>query len=115
MDIEKLEPLKTIINLTTDKKLTILFFLNESLQSKLKDYDLIDDTYYLNDYVSVIKKNNLENQYNGKIICVNDTEITIKNNQYNITIDSNLYYIFVKRNLSKNNDRQFYKSLLEKL
>ena len=56
MDIEKLEPLKTIINLTTDKKLTILFFLNESLQSKLKDYDLIDDTYYLNDYVSVIKK-----------------------------------------------------------
>ena len=69
--------------------------------------------FYLNDNVSVIK-NNLENQYNGKIICVNDN-VTIKNNQYNITIDSNLYYIFVKRNLSKNNDRQFYKSLLEKL
>ena len=115
MDIEKIEPLKTIINLTTDKKLTILFFLNESLQCKLKDYDLVDDTFYLNDYISVIKKNNLENYYNGKIICVNDNEITLKNNQHNITINTDLYYVFVKRNLSKNNDRQFYKSLLEKL
>ena len=32
MDINQLEPLKTIIDLTTDKKLTILYFLNETLQ-----------------------------------------------------------------------------------
>ena len=37
MDIQHLEPLKTIINLTTDKKLTIIFFLNDNLQCKLKD------------------------------------------------------------------------------
>ena len=115
MDIQRLEPLKTIIDLTTDKKLTILFFLNDSLQNKLKDYELIEDTYYLNDYVCIIQKNNLENICNGKIINVNDNEITIKNNQHNITITNDLYYVFVKRNLSKNNDRQFYKSLLEKL
>ena len=115
MDIQHLEPLKTIIDLTTDKKLTILFFLNDNLQCKLRDYELIDDTFYLNDFVCIVKKNNLENIYNGKIISVNDNEITIKNNQHNITIDTDLYYVFVKRNLSKNNDRQFYKSLLEKL
>ena len=115
MDIQHLEPLKTIINLTTDKKLTIIFFLNDNLQCKLKEYELIDDNFYLNDFVCIIKKNNLENIYNGKIISVNDNEITIKNNQHNITIDTDLYYVFVKRNLSKNNDRQFYKSLLEKL
>ena len=115
MDIQHLEPLKTIINLTTDKKLTIIFLLNDNLQCKLKEYELIDDNFYLNDFVCIIKKNNLENIYNGKIISVNDNEITIKNNQHNITIDTDLYYVFVKRNLSKNNDRQFYKSLLEKL
>lgn len=115
MDIQHLEPLKTIIDLTTDKKLTILFFLNDNLQCKLKEYELIDDTFYLNDFVCIVKKNNLENNYNGKIISVNDNEITIKNNQHNIIIDTDLYYVFVKRNLSKNNDRQFYKSLLEKL
>lgn len=115
MDIQHLEPLKTIIDLTTDKKLTILFFLNDNLQCKLKEYELIDDTFYLNDFVCIVKKNNLENIYNGKIISVIDNEITIKNNQHNITIDTDLYYVFVKRNLSKNNDRQFYKSLLEKL
>jgi len=115
MDIQHLEPLKTIINLTTDKKLTIIFFLNDNLQCKLKDYELIDDTFYLNDSVCIVKKNNLENIYNGKIISVNDNEITIKKNQHNIIINTELYYVFVKRNLSKNNDRQFYKSLLEKL
>jgi len=115
MDINLLEPLKTIIDLTTDKKLTILFFLNDNLQCKLKEYELIEDTFYLNDFVCIVKKNNLENIYNGKIISVNDNEITIKNNQHNIIIDTDLYYVFVKRNLSKNNDRQFYKSLLEKL
>ena len=117
MDIQKLEPLKTIINITTDKKLTILFFLSNELQEKLKDYELIDEKFYLNDFICLIKKNNLENIYNGKIICTNENnnEITIKKNSHNITLNTDLYYVFVKRNLSKNNDRQFYKSLLEKL
>ena len=117
MDIQKFEPLKTIINVTTDKKLTILFFLSNELQTKLKNYELIYDKFYLNDHISLIKKNNLENIYNGKIICTNENnkEITIKKNSHNITLNTDLYYVFVKRNLSKNNDRQFYKSLLEKL
>ena len=85
------------------------------IQNKLKDYELVDDTFYLNDFVCLIKKNSLENTCNGKIISVNGNEITIRNNQHNITLDSKLYYVFIKRNLSKNNDRQFYKSLLEKL
>jgi len=114
MDILYFEPLKTIINLTTDKKETILYFLSDKLNEKLEDYDLVDNNFYLNDYLVCIKKNNLENEYSGKIMCIDDL-ITLKVNNYNVTINPNIYYTFVKQNTSKKNDRQFYKSLLEKL
>ena len=48
MDIE---PLKTIIDLTTDKKDTILYFLSNKLKFLLEDYELIDDEFYLNDNI----------------------------------------------------------------
>jgi hypothetical protein len=114
MDIE---PLKTIIDLTTDKKDTILYFLSNKLKLLLEDYELIDDEFYLNDKIVCIKKNNLSKDCYGKINCIDEysDRITVKKNNYNITIDPDKYYIFVKPVKSKNNDRQFYKSLLEKL
>lgn len=118
MDIINIEPLKTIIDLTTDKRETIMFFLSTKLKILLEDYELVDDNdFYLNDYIVLIKRNNLTNEYKGKIICINESlnKITIKNNNYNVTIDPEKYYIFIKPNTSKNNDRQFFKSLLEKL
>jgi len=113
--MEEYEPLKSLIDLTTNKKNTILYFLSDKLKIKLKEYELCDGEFYLNDYVVGIKKNNLDKDFIGKIISIDDNEITIKVNQYNITIDPNIYYMFIKKNTSKKNDRQFYKSLLEKL
>ena len=113
--MEEYEPLKSLIDLTTNKKNTILYFLSDKLKIKLKEYELCDDGFYLNDYVVGIKKNNLDKDFIGKIVCIDNNEITIKVNQYNVTINPNIYYMFIKKNTSKNNDRQFYKSLLEKL
>ena len=118
MDIKYFEPLKTIIDLTTDKRETIRFFLSPKQKTLLKDYELIEDNnFYLNDYIVLVKRNNLETEYKGKVICVDDDEnhLTIKNNNYNVTIDPDVYYIFIKPNTSKKNDRQFFESLLKKL
>ena len=114
MDIE---PLKTIIDLTTDKKSTICFFLSNKLKGLLEDYELEENNFYLNDSIQCIKKNNLQNDVHGKIKSIDEysDRITVKKNNYNITIDPNQYYIFIKPVTTKNNDRQFYKSLLEKL
>ena len=63
MDIINIEPLKTIIDLTTDKKETIMFFLSTKLKILLEDYELVDDNnFYLNDYIVLIKRNNLTNE-----------------------------------------------------
>jgi len=114
MDIE---PLHTIIDLTTDKKSTILFFLSNALKALLQDYELEEDNFYLNDTIQCIKKNNLSNDIHGRIKSIDEysDKITLKKNNYNVTINTNEYYIFIKPVTSKNNDRQFYKSLLEKL
>ena len=112
--MEDYEPLKSLIDLTTNKKNTIMYFLSDKLKKNLQNYELFEGEFYLNDYVTGIKKCNLEKDFIGKIVCV-DNNITVKVNQNNITINPSLYYIFVKKNTSKNNDRQFYKSLLEKL
>ena len=88
MDIE---PLQTIIDLTTDKKSTIFFFLPKKLTVLLEDYELEEKDFYLNDNIQCIKKNNLHNDVYGKIKSIDEysDRITIKKNNYNITIDPN--------------------------
>jgi hypothetical protein len=111
-----IEPLKEIINITTNKKNTILYFLSDELKNLLNDYELIKtNEFYLNDKIICIKKNNLKKEYNGKIICFDNDIITIKQNNIHITFNYIDYYIFFKKNISLKNDRQFFESLLEKL
>jgi hypothetical protein len=110
-----IEPLKTLINLTSDAKKSIIFFIDTDLKHKIKDYDYEDNNFYLNDNIICINKKNLNNDYNGKINSITEYTITLKVYKYNITINKSSYYIFVKKNTSKNNERQFFKSLLEKL
>ena len=95
--MEDYEPLKSLIDLTTNKKNTILYFLSDKLKIKLKEYELCDGEFYLNDYVVGIKKNNLDKDFIGKIVCIDDNDITIKVNHYNVTINPNIYYIFIKK------------------
>ena len=110
-----IEPLKTLIDITSDTKKSIIFFLDDDLKYKLQDYVYEDNKFYINDNIICINKNNLNNDYNGKINSVSKYNITLKVYKYNITINISSYYIFVKKNTSKNNTRQFYKSSLEKL
>ena len=70
--MEDYEPLKSLIDLTTNKKNTILYFLSDTLKNKLKEYELCNDEFYLNDYVVGIKKNNLDKDFIGKIISIDD-------------------------------------------
>ena len=89
---------------------------NECCINHIERYFRIEDKkFYINDNIICINKNNLNNDYNGKINRVSKGKITLKVYKYNITINIFSYYIFVKKNTSKNNTRQFYKSLLEKL
>lgn len=114
MDIKYFEPLKTIIDLTIDKKETILFFLKPQMKNKLLNYDLITDKkFYINDNIFCIKKNNLKNEYNGKIKNIIKDKLCVKVNNYYVSINPDHYYIFVKPDTSKKNDRQFFESLLK--
>ena len=109
----KIELLKGIINLFDDKKNTILYFIDDS--SKLKDFDLEDINFYLNDKIYIIKKNNLELSKLGKIIHIDD-KIGIKYPSNKIIyINPDDYYIFVRCNKCINTKRDFLKTLLDQL
>lgn len=111
-----IEPLKEIIRLTTNKKNTILYFLSDELKNKLQDYELVEnDDFYLNDKIMCIKKNNLQKEYYGKIICIDKNILTVKQNNVFLSFNYNDYYVFFKKMKSLKNDRQFFESLLEKL
>ena len=115
-DLQLFEPLKSIIDVTSDKKNTILYFLSLDLKKKLTEYNLCEDNdFYLNDFIICIKKNNLKNDFTGKITEICKNKLCLKVNNYNVKINPNHYYIFIKPNTSKKNDRHFFESLLKVL
>tara|TARA_B100000035_G_C20996798_1_gene552911 strand:- start:141 stop:482 length:342 start_codon:yes stop_codon:yes gene_type:complete len=111
-----IEPLKEILDISEDKKNTILFFINDkNLSQKLKNYEF-QHKHYLNQNIILIKKNNLNSEIEGKIIYnkINKIGIKLKNNLI-IYINPNHYYIFTKFTNKINNNKQFYKTLLNYL
>ena len=66
MDIE---PLKTLLSYSNDKKDTILTFLDKSVREKVIKLEYEDEKFYINDRIYCIKRNTLELEYNGKIYC----------------------------------------------
>tara|TARA_Y100000389_G_scaffold196016_1_gene228255 strand:+ start:1050 stop:1391 length:342 start_codon:yes stop_codon:yes gene_type:complete len=110
------EPLKKIMNLSNDKKNTLLYFLDPNIIQKVYKYDLEFSQFYINDKVFCIKRNTLELSYEGKILCINNKRIGIKKNKYlTIYIDPKQYYIFVKQSTNMKNQKDFFKKLLEEL
>ena len=109
-----LEPLSKILKLYKNKnKVFETFFLEETLK-KIKNkyfYDENQNELYLNDNITLVKKNTGKFYKSGKIIAINQKKITIKTNNNYITIDSNEYYIFIKYTKKKN--KEFYKALLD--
>ena len=113
MDIE---PLKTLLSYSNDKKDTILTFLDKSVREKVIKLEYDDEKFYINDRIYCIKRNTLELEYNGKIYCIDDNTISIKlSNVRNVNINPDKYYIFIKVKKQDIKKREFYKQLLEVL
>tara|TARA_B110000285_G_scaffold158078_1_gene176380 strand:+ start:139 stop:489 length:351 start_codon:yes stop_codon:yes gene_type:complete len=111
-----IEIIKDILDISNDKKNTILFFLKSKDQQKLKNTEYITtNMLYLDNKIYLIKKNTLELKYSGKLEYYKKNKIGIKiNNNYNIYIyDIDNYYIF--RNKIKNDQTLFYQKLLNQL
>lgn len=113
----EIDILKNIVNVSTDKKNTILFFLKPKNSLKLKNTDYVTkDMLYLNNKIFLVKKNTLDIKYKGKIIYNKKNKLGINiNNKYNIYInDIDNYYIF--RNKIKSNDQTlFFQKILSEL
>ena len=98
MDIE---PLKTIMSYSNDKKDTLLNSNpKKSVREKVIKLEYEDESFYINDKIYCIKRNTLELEYIGRIYCIDDDSIGIKlSNVRNVNINPDLkYYIFVKLN-----------------
>lgn len=113
MDIE---PLKTLMSYSNDKKDTLLNFLEKRVREKVIKLEYEDERFYINDKIFCIKRNTLELEYIGRIYCIDDDSIGIKlSNVRNVNINPDKYYIFVKVKSKDMKKRDFYKQLLEQL
>ena len=113
MDIE---PLKTLLSYSPDKKDTLLNFLEKNVREKVIKLEYEEDQFYINDKIYCVKRNTLEIKYIGKIYCMDDNTIGIKlSNVRNVNINPDKYYIFVKVKTKDIKKRDFYKQLLEQL
>lgn len=111
-----IEPLQKIMNLSNDKKNTLLYFLDPNIIQKVYKHDLEFNQFYINDKVFCIKRNTLELSYEGKILCIDNKRIGIKKTKHiTIYINPKKYYIFVKQSTNAKNQKDFFKKLLEEL
>lgn len=113
-----IEPLKPVLNLYKDKNKIFQNYLPEETVKKIKDhvyFDADENELYLDDNIIMVSKDNGLFYKKGKIISIEENNLTIKYNNYNISINSDLYYIFIKNKINNKNDRKFYKELLNQL
>ena len=111
-----LEILDSIMKISNDKRSTLLYFLDDNTQNKVDKYNMIEkDDLYLKNSLILINIMTLEIEYEGIIEYMNDDKITIRKNNGNRNIDVNDYYIFIKRDMSKSDNRKFFIELLKKL
>ena len=114
---QEIEILEKLINVSNNKKNTILFFLDNSYQQKLKNTELVDSkSIYLDNKIYLVTKNTLELKYNGRLQYYKNNKLGLKiNNNYVIYItDLKHYYIF-RNIIKKNNQTLFYNKLLTEL
>ena len=116
----KIEPLKTIMSLSNNKKETLLIFLSNEIKQKVTDLTLIDSDYYINDKVYCIRKDNLQLEIVGKIVIIDTLKydsvklgIQISNVRQQC-IKSDEYYTFIQKK-RKSNQRELMQELLKQL
>jgi len=115
MDVINIEPLQSILNISSDKKDTLLYFLPLTIKKRVLECGLEEEDFFINDKVFCVKRNTLELEIVGKIICIDGHNLGIKKPSMNVYIDSRKYYIFVKIAKQITSQRAFLKNLLETL
>ena len=112
----RIEPLKTILSLSSNKQQTLFEYVSTDLKSKLIDSRYTEDKYYLNDTIFCIRKDNLHLEITGKIFQIDNQRLGIQlspvRNQY---IDKNNYYTFIKTKQSILTQRKLMEQLLKQL
>tara|TARA_B100001057_G_scaffold451912_1_gene495400 strand:+ start:6130 stop:6483 length:354 start_codon:yes stop_codon:yes gene_type:complete len=114
--------LKPILDIYDIKKSVLLFYLDPKIVSEVDELAYLDDNneLFLNDKVYCIDRSTLTLDHIGIIHAIRDKGdthlITIKQKgNYSIHLEEKRYHIFIKRRRSKQNDRDFYKALLNSL
>jgi len=111
-----LEILGSIMKISNDRRSTLLYFLDDNTRNKVERYNMIEkDDLYLKNSLILINKMTLQIEYEGIIEYMRDDKITIRKNNGNRNISANVYYIFIKRDMSKSDNRKFFIELLKKL
>jgi hypothetical protein len=110
------EPLKSVLEWSTDKKDTLLYYLPLDVKTKVINLDFEEKNLYVQDRIFCIKRNTLELEYTGTILFIDGGKIGVKiTSVKTLTIDPNKYYIFVKNKKTISKQRDFMKQLLEQL
>ena len=99
MDIE---PLKSILEWSPDKKETLLYYLPYHVTRKVISLDFEDKSLYVQDRIFCIRRNTLELEYDGSIVFIDKGKIGLKvTSVKTVTLNPNEYYIFVKKTYLK--------------
>jgi hypothetical protein len=110
--------LSPILDIYDTKKEVLLFYLDESTRDQVEDFRYLDDDneLFLNDKIFCIDRATLTLDHIGIIQAIKDHKITIKvKGGYSKHLPEVSYHIFIKRRRCKQNDRDFYKALLNSL
>ena len=112
----EIEPLKSVLEWSEDKKETLLYYLPLEVKKKVIHLELEEKSLYVHDRIYCVKRNTLELEHDGSILYIEDGKIGLKvTSVKTVTLDPNQYYIFVKLKKSINKQREFMKQLLEQL
>lgn len=114
-DVLKIEPLKELLEMYSDKNQVFLDFLN------IKVLQIIDGSIFFEEYIDqlfvydkiyCVDKSTLNISHIGQIVYYSKDDITIKKkSKYCIRINPIDYYIFYKKKLKINSKKDFMVSL----
>ena len=112
----EIEPLKSVLEWSEDKKETLLYYLPLEIKRQIIDYDYEEEDFYINDRIFCITRNSFELEFVGRILFNENEKLGIKINPVKtVSIYPNKYYLFIQSKKTVNKQRDFLKQLLEQL
>jgi len=111
-----IEPLKRLMDVSKDKKDTLLYYVPPSIKELIYEMDYEESDFYISDRVYLISKQTFEVEVCGRIISIEDSKLAIKkNSSTTLYIDPNEYYVFIKPPKKVITHRKLLESLMETL